>query len=152
MKIGVKFTNPDAKLPVKMLESDGWDVYATRDHVLHGMESLLESRGSIKNSVIIDSGLIFDLPENYPFDVRPRSGLAAKHNITVTNTPALIDANFRGELSILLINHGWEDFFIKSGDRIAQITFPVLRNDVEFYEVNEVSETSRGKKGLGSTQ
>ena len=98
----------------------------------------------------VATGLSVAIPENYEIQVRPRSGLAFKHGITVPNTPGTIDSDYRGELKVLLINHGADDFAIARGDRIAQLVLaPVTQ--AQWDEVEELDETSRGEGGFGST-
>ena len=98
----------------------------------------------------VATGLSVAIPENYEIQVRPRSGLAFKHGITVPNTPGTIDSDYRGELKVLLINHGADDFAIARGDRIAQLVLaPVTQ--AKWDEVEELDETSRGEGGFGST-
>ena len=112
----------------------------------------------IKNSIIISpgekvlvsTGLSIAIPRGYEVQIRPRSGLAAKKNITVLNTPGTIDADYRGEIKVILINLGKENFLIQNGERIAQmVVCPVIQADLE--EVNELSDTGRGLGGFGST-
>ncbi len=99
---------------------------------------------------LIATGLAMALPAGYEAQIRPRSGLAYKHGISVVNSPGTIDADYRGEIKILLINHGREAFDIKRGDRIAQmIIAPVTR--AVFNVVDTLSETRRGAGGYGST-
>ncbi len=103
-----------------------------------------------KNSALISTGLSFAFSEKYEIQIRPRSGLAAKKNISVLNTPGTIDSDYRGEIKVIVYNHGNEDFQINKGDRIAQmILTPVLK--MEFEETNELPETIRGEGGFGST-
>jgi dUTP pyrophosphatase len=98
----------------------------------------------------VGTGLALAIPEGYEIQVRPRSGLAFKHGITVPNTPGTIDSDYRGELLVLLINHGMHDFTIARGDRIAQIVLaPVVR--AVWDEVEQLETTDRGAGGLGST-
>jgi len=98
----------------------------------------------------VPTGLSIALPEGYEAQVRPRSGLAAKHGVTVLNTPGTIDADYRGEIGVLLINHGAESFTIRRGERIAQmIIAPVAR--AELVAVTELPSTARGSGGFGST-
>jgi dUTP pyrophosphatase len=100
--------------------------------------------------VLVSTGLKIEIPEGYECQVRPRSGLAAKHGITVLNTPGTIDSDYRGEIKIILINLGEEAFTINNGDRIAQLVFaPVVQVAME--ERAELSETNRGSGGFGST-
>jgi dUTP pyrophosphatase len=98
----------------------------------------------------VPTGLVFELPQGYEAQVRPRSGLALKHGVTVLNSPGTIDADYRGEVQVVLINHSDEAFRIARGDRIAQVVIaPVTAVDIE--EVSDVSETRRGVGGFGST-
>ena len=99
---------------------------------------------------LIKTGFAMALPDNYEAQVRPRSGLALKHGITVLNTPGTIDADYRGEVGVILINHGRESFVVSRGDRIAQmIIAPFVQ--ANFHEVSELSETERGSGGFGSS-
>ena len=98
----------------------------------------------------IPTGLYMEIPEGYEVQVRPRSGLAFKHGVTVLNAPGTIDSDYRGEVKVILINHSDEPFVINNGDRIAQIVVaPVSR--LPFEEVRDLSETERGEGGFGST-
>lgn len=101
-------------------------------------------------SALIPTGLFFEIPDGYEVQVRPRSGLAAKNGITVLNTPGTIDSDYRGEVKVILINLGEEEFTINNGDRIAQmVVAPVTTADFTFAE--NLSETDRGSSGMGST-
>ncbi len=98
----------------------------------------------------VATGLSVAIPHGFEIQVRPRSGLALKHGITVPNTPGTIDSDYRGELKVILINHGAETFSIRRGDRVAQLVLaPVTR--ASWLEVAELSETTRGEGGFGST-
>ena len=98
----------------------------------------------------VATGLALAIPQGYEIQVRPRSGLAFKHGITVPNTPGTIDSDYRGELKVLLINHGTEDFAIARGDRVAQLVLaPVVQ--AAWQEVEELDATARGDGGFGST-
>ncbi|MFC6620916.1 dUTP diphosphatase [Novosphingobium panipatense] len=98
----------------------------------------------------VATGLSFAIPHGYEVQVRPRSGLALKHGITVPNTPGTIDSDYRGELKVILINHGAEAFDIRRGDRVAQLVLaPVTR--ASWVEVDELDATMRGEGGFGST-
>ncbi len=100
--------------------------------------------------VIIPAGFSIALPLGYEAQIRPRSGLAAKFGVSVLNAPGTIDADYRGEVKVILINHGEEDFLIKRGDRIAQmIIAPVSK--VEFSLTQQLDDTIRGEGGFGST-
>ena len=101
-------------------------------------------------SCLVPTGLSVAFPEEYEIQIRPRSGLAAKSNISVLNTPGTIDSDYRGELKIILFNHGSEDFIINNNDRVAQMVLtPIIKMELE--ETNELPETIRGKGGFGST-
>jgi dUTP pyrophosphatase len=100
--------------------------------------------------LLVPTGLFIALPEGYEAQIRPRSGLAFKHGITVLNSPGTIDADYRGEVKVLLINHGQEDFEIKDGERIAQMVIAAHAR-IEWNSVNELEETERGAGGFGST-
>ena len=142
VKVLIKKLNPKAKLPsYKTSGSSGMDLMALIDDTL-----------TIKPNqiVLVPTGLSIAIPDDTEVQIRPRSGLAAKSNISVLNTPGTIDSDYRGELKIILINHGKEDFLINNGDRIAQmILMPVLK--IEFEEVEDLPETIRGSGGFGST-
>ena len=98
----------------------------------------------------VATGLSMAIPQGYEIQVRPRSGLAFKHGITVPNTPGTIDSDYRGELKVLLINHGHEPFVIARGDRVAQLVLaPVVQ--AAWTEVDELDATARGAGGFGST-
>ncbi|GMN02039.1 dUTP diphosphatase [Erythrobacter sp. MTPC3] len=98
----------------------------------------------------VATGLSMAIPQGYEIQVRPRSGLAFKHGITVPNTPGTIDSDYRGELKVLLINHGTDAFVIARGDRVAQLVLaPVVH--ASWHEVDELDETMRGDGGFGST-
>lgn len=99
---------------------------------------------------IVKTGLFIELPIGYEAQVRPRSGLAAKKGITVLNSPGTIDADYRGEIGVILVNLSHEDFVIESGERIAQLII-AKHERAEWQEVQELSETSRGEGGFGST-
>jgi dUTP pyrophosphatase len=99
---------------------------------------------------LIPTGFCYEIPPGYEMQVRPRSGLAAKHAVTVLNAPGTIDADYRGELKVLLINHGPEPFEIQRAERIAQIIIAPV-STAEFVEVEELSDTERGAGGFGST-
>ena len=145
-KIGVKLinksNNPD---PEHQTEgSSGFDFRAYLEHpVWLGV-------GEIK---IIPTGLYFGLPQNTEIQVRPRSGLASKHGITVLNSPGTIDSDYIGEVKIILINHGKSKFQINTGERIAQGVIGAVmgKEFIEFEKVNTLDNTDRGSGGFGST-
>lgn len=103
---------------------------------------------------IVPTGLFFNIPDNLEIQVRPRSGLAAKNGVTVLNTPGTVDADYRGEVKVILINFGEEDFVINHGDRIAQaIVAPVIsKNSINIVQVDSIdTDTDRSIGGFGST-
>ena len=103
-----------------------------------------------KNSCLVPTGLSVAFSSEYEIQIRPRSGLAIKNNISVLNTPGTIDSDYRGEIKIILFNHGNNEFIINNGDRIAQmILLPI--NKIDFEEVTNLPDTNRGKGGFGST-
>lgn len=110
-------------------------------------EKLTLSPGERK---LIKTGLFLEIPEGYEAQVRPRSGLALKNGITVLNSPGTIDADYRGEIGVILINHSSENFEINSGDRIAQLIFAKVEQAV-WFETESINETERGQGGFGST-
>ena len=99
---------------------------------------------------LIPTGLFLELPAGFEAQIRPRSGLAIKNGITVLNSPGTIDADYRGEIGVILVNLSTDDFTISNGDRIAQMVIANYET-VEFFEVEELTETQRGQGGFGST-
>jgi dUTP pyrophosphatase len=101
-------------------------------------------------SILVPTGIAVSIPQGFEIQIRPRSGLAAKKGISVLNTPGTIDADYRGEIKVILINHGNEPFIIRNGDRIAQmVVCPIVQ--AKFEQVDELSDTERGSGGFGST-
>ena len=100
--------------------------------------------------LLIPTGFAFSIPRTYEGQVRPRSGLALKHGITVLNSPGTIDSDYRGEVSVILVNQGSETFFFERGDRIAQLVFTKVEQ-VKFEEADELDKSDRGLGGYGST-
>jgi dUTP pyrophosphatase len=103
-----------------------------------------------KQRILIKTGLFIALPNNYEAQIRPRSGLAFKHGLTVLNSPGTIDADYRGEIGVLLVNLSTDDYVIEDGTRIAQMVIAPYTK-VTFNSVEELSETHRGAGGFGST-
>tara|TARA_B110000438_G_C15220275_1_gene396943 strand:- start:47 stop:484 length:438 start_codon:yes stop_codon:yes gene_type:complete len=141
-KVFIKRLNISVELPsYKTTGSSGMDLMA-----------FIERPIKLKpnSSCLVPTGLSVAFSEEYEIQIRPRSGLAAKNNITVLNTPGTIDSDYRGEIKIILFNHGSEDFIINNKDRIAQmILAPVVKIDLE--ELDSLPDTLRGKGGFGST-
>lgn len=129
-------------LPQKMsTQASGFDLYAANE------SPITIEPGERK---LVPTGIALSMPPELEAQIRPRSGLAFKHGITVLNAPGTIDADYRGEIKVLLINHGLKPFVIKSQDRIAQLVFQQVP-DVQLKEVLELSETERGEGGFGHT-
>ena len=114
---------------------------------LHSLQDYLIKAGERE---LIKTGLRVEIQEGYEMQIRPRSGLALKHGITILNTPGTVDSGYRGDLGVILINHGHEDYKIKKGERIAQAVINKLE-EVIIYNVEYLSESSRGENGFGST-
>jgi len=100
--------------------------------------------------ILIPTGIAIALPDGYEAQIRPRSGLALKHGVSLVNSPGTIDPDYRGEIGIILINHGAEPFTVNPGDRIAQMVFARFERG-ELVEVEELDETTRGEGGFGHT-
>lgn len=146
--------NPVNQIDIKCLPENGAVVpsYETIGSAGADIRAFLEESVTIKpfERAMIPTGLKFEIPLGYEMQIRPRSGLAAKSGITVLNTPGTIDSDYRGEVKIILINLGKDDFIVNNGDRIAQaVIAPVTQG--KFRVVNELSSTSRGEGGFGST-
>ena len=142
VKILIKKTNKEVITPkYKTDGSSGVDLSA-----------FLEKKVIIKpnSSELIPTGLQVAIPEELEIQIRPRSGLAAKESMGVLNSPGTIDSDYRGELKIILFNHGDKDFIINNGDRIAQMVLVPIRK-MEFEEVDNLPDTVRGQGGFGST-
>ena len=142
VKILIKKLNPKVKLPkYKTDGSSGMDLMAFLSKPISIMP---------QKSELIPTGLSIAIPDNTEIQIRPRSGLAAKNNISVLNTPGTIDSDYRGELKIILYNHGSKEFVVKNEDRIAQMVLvPIIK--ATFEVVEELPETIRGAGGFGST-
>lgn len=145
IKLKNESNNPDPEYATS--GSSGFDLRAN----LENSESIVIPVG---NRAIVPTGLFFELPEGFEIQVRPRSGLAAKNGVTVLNTPGTVDADYRGEVKVILINLGGVPFEINHGDRIAQgvIASVIGKNIISFNRVSEINEnTDRGSGGFGST-
>jgi len=142
VKVLVKRLDSKVKIPeYKTSGSSGMDLMAFVENSIKIAPNTLE---------LIPTGLSIAIPEDLEIQIRPRSGLAAKCSISVLNTPGTIDSDYRGELKIILFNHGNKDFIVNNNDRIAQMVLtPVIKMELE--EVNQLPETIRGSGGFGST-
>ena len=141
-KVLIKKLNPKVEIPVyKTNGASGMDLMAFIEEPI---------KIAPNSSYLVPTGLSVAFSEDYEVQIRPRSGLAAKNSITVLNTPGTIDSDYRGEIKIILFNHGKEDFIINNKDRVAQIILtPVIK--MEFEETNDLPDTLRGEGGFGST-
>jgi dUTP pyrophosphatase len=126
--------------------------YATNASAGMDLRANLDSPIVLKSleRVLVPTGLFIELPPGYEAQIRPRSGLAAKYGITVLNSPGTIDADYRGEIKIILVNLSKEDFIINDGERIAQMLI-AKHEQIEWIETEELLETERGTGGFGST-
>ena len=142
VKVLIKKLDPSVKLPHYKTEGSS------------GMDLMAFLKTPIKippgKSELISTGLSIAIPDDTEVQIRPRSGLAAKSNISVLNTPGTIDSDYRGEIKIILFNHSNNEFIVSNNDRIAQmVLMPVLK--LEFEEVKDLPNTIRGSGGFGST-
>ena len=142
VKVLVKKLNPYVQLPTyRTSGASGMDLMAYIEKPIN-----LEPG----KSCLVPTGLSVAFPQKYEIQIRPRSGLAAKNNISVLNTPGTLDSDYRGELKIILFNHSNENFIINNNDRIAQMVLtPIIKMELE--ETNELPESMRGEGGFGST-
>ena len=142
VKIFIKKLKPSVQLPsYKTNGASGMDLMAFTNKPIELKPG---------KSCLVPTGLSVAFSKEYEIQIRPRSGLAAKNNITVLNTPGTIDSDYRGELKIILFNHGNENFIINNNDRIAQMVLtPIIKMELE--ETNDLPETIRGEGGFGST-
>lgn len=139
-ELKIKLMHDDARLPYRANEGDaGLDLFSIEEKVIEPGEAAL-----------VRTGIQLELPKGTEAQIRPRSGLALKHAVTVLNSPGTIDEGYRGEIKIILINHGKEDFKVEKHMRIAQMVIaPVL--PVRLEQTEELSETDRGEGGFGSS-
>ena len=142
VKVLIKRLDKAVKLPE--YKSDG----------ASGIDLMAFVKDSIKvkpqTSTLIPTGISLAFSNNYEIQIRPRSGLALRNNISVLNTPGTVDSDYRGEIKVIIYNHGNEDFIINNGDRIAQMVLsPVIK--INFEETNNLPDTVRGQEGFGST-
>jgi len=142
VKVLIKRLNPAVEIPTyKTAGASGIDLMAFIEKPI---------KLTPKSSCLVPTGLSVAFSNEYEIQIRPRSGLAAKNNISVLNTPGTIDSDYRGEIKIILFNHGSIEFIINNKDRIAQmILMPVHKMELE--EVENLPDTLRGKRGFGST-
>ena len=142
VKVLIKKLNPKVQLPTYKTEgSSGMDLMAFTDKPIKILAN---------SSALIPTGISLAIPSDVEIQIRPRSGLATKSSIGVLNSPGTIDSDYRGELKIILFNHGNNEFTVNNNDRVAQmVLMPVLK--MNFEEVDELPKTIRGASGFGST-
>ena len=142
VKVLIKKLNSKVKLPnYKTSGSSGMDLMAFTDNPIRITPNTLK---------IIPTGLSIAIPEDLEVQIRPRSGLSAKFNLGILNTPGTIDSDYRGELKIIIFNHSNHDFVVNNNDRIAQMVLTPIAK-IELEEANELPKTLRGEGGFGST-
>ena len=142
VKVLIKKLNSKVQLPkYKTDGSSGMDLMALTNKPIKILP---------QKSYLVPTGISLAIPKNYEIQIRPRSGLAAKNNISVLNTPGTIDSDYRGEIKIILFNHSSDEFLINDGDRIAQIVLMPVHK-IDFEEVENLPDTVRGEGGFGST-
>ena len=140
MNVEIKLLSKTAKKPEKMSEyAAGYDVYSDQEIKLEPMQR-----------AAISTGIAIALPKNHEAQIRPRSGMALKHGVTVLNSPGTIDSDYRGEVKVILINLSNDVFVIQNGMRIAQMIVSKYEN-IGFIETEVLKETERGSDGFGST-
>lgn len=140
IKVKIKKIKDNAIIPKYAHQGDaGVDLYSIEDYLLKPSER-----------VLVSTGIKISIPKGYEAQIRPKSGLALNQGISIVNTPGTIDADYRGEIGIITINLGKEDFKIEKGKKIAQMIFNKVE-EAEFEEVEELENTTRGEGGFGST-
>jgi dUTP pyrophosphatase len=140
LKIKIKKIKENAVVPKYAHHGDaGVDLYSTEDYILKPGERTL-----------VSTGIAIAIPPGHEAQVRPKSGLALKHGISIVNTPGTVDCEYRGEIGVIVINLGNEDFKIEKGNKIAQMVFNKIE-EADFEEVEELDDTTRGDGGFGST-
>ncbi len=140
LEVKIKRIHADAKTPLQANLGDaGMDLYSIETVVIPSGEARL-----------IQTGLQIELPKGTEAQIRPRSGLALKHSVTVLNSPGTIDEGYRGEIGVILINHGKETFVVEKSMRIAQMVIQIVPS-IQLTEVNELSQSVRGSSGFGSS-
>lgn len=142
MKVKIQKLDERAQLPQYQTdEAAGADLHACLD------TSVVIEPGAVE---LVPAGIALEIPKGYEIQIRPRSGLALKHGVTVLNSPGTVDSDYRGEIKIMLINHGKQPFVVQHGERIAQMV--VARHEkVELEETDKLSKSKRSTAGFGST-
>ena len=142
VEVQLKKIDANARIPKRMTKhSAGYDLYSSNS------EDIILKKGEVK---LISTGIAISLPTGYEAQIRPRSGLAAKHQIGILNAPGTIDADYRGVVKVILFNFGKNDFIVKPQTRIAQMVI-AKHESVNFVEIEGLDETDRGSSGFGHT-
>ena len=152
-ELNAKYLNDNTmKIRIVNKSTNALPQYATSQSAGIDLRANLSEAVTLKpmDRKLIPTGLFIELPEGYEAQIRPRSGLALKHGITVLNTPGTIDADYRGEIGVILINLSNEDFTIEHGERICQMVI-ARHEQAEWIQVEELNETERGAGGFGHT-
>lgn len=142
MKLKIKKLHPEAKIPTYGSElASGFDLSSVEEiEIMPG------------KTAVVPTGLSVEIPKGFEIQIRPRSGMAVKYSVTVLNTPGTVDADYRGEIKVILINHSNYIFKVSVGDRIAQGVLAMVTDQVQFNEVEDFDNTTaRADKGFGST-
>ena len=140
----------DVKIKRATEPTPAWPSYATPLSAGADVRSKIDTIVPAHGRKLVPTGMFIAVPSGYEMQVRPRSGLALKKGITVLNTPGTVDADYRGEVGVILFNTSDEDFEVKAGDRIAQIVLNKVEQ-INWVEVDELDETKRGEGGFGHT-
>lgn len=143
---------PSIAIRIKRLRATSLPCYMTEHAAGVDLHAALEAPCVLHpgERALVPTGIALEIPPGYEAQVRPRSGLALRHGIALVNSPGTIDADYRGEIGVILINHGCEPFTVANGERIAQLVFARYQR-AEFEEVEELGESERGSGGFGHT-
>jgi dUTP pyrophosphatase len=143
---------PNIAVKIKRLRHGSLPCYMTEHAAGVDLRAALDAALTLQpgERALVPTGIALEIPPGYEAQVRPRSGLALKHGIALVNSPGTIDADYRGEIGVILINHGCEPFMLADGERIAQLIFAKFER-VEFVEVEQLGESARGTGGFGHT-
>ena len=142
----------ECQIKIKMKEGceSLFPAKAHSDDAAYDLRSAVDMILPVGKSVLVPTGIFMEIPVGFEAQIRPRSGLALKHNLTLTNSPGTIDAGYRGEVGIIMFNHGPAEFEVRRGDRIAQMVIAKLTS-CELVAADDLSDSSRGAGGFGST-
>jgi dUTP pyrophosphatase len=150
MNVRFKKLTHHAIVPTRATDgAAGFDLYVPRETHISGPTHRLRKDS---NRIIVATGLAIEIPRGFVGFICPRSGLAAKHGVSIANSPGVIDSDYRGEIKVIIVNHGEDFISFTPGTRIAQLLFiPVYSHEVTFEEVQDLGSSERGEGGFGST-